>query len=134
MKEDPESSFQQDLHGYYRGPPPIRSAFLRTGWPDCAGEPGRGAPGLRPATPATPPQKLLDPSAVGLNHAWVQPANFAGGFVLIEELHVARCAAQELLGHFAPSNSTHPIGPMWIDLQTPSGTLDAFDSEKHKLA
>lgn len=40
---------------------------------------------------------------------------------------------QELLGQFVRSKSTHRNGPMGIDRQTPSGILNAFDSEKHKF-
>ncbi len=49
------------------------------------------------------PQEFLDPPPVGLDRAGSQPANLAGGFVLIEELHALQCAAQEFLGQFARS-------------------------------
>jgi hypothetical protein len=48
---------------------------------------------------------LADPSAAGLDCGGGQPANLTGGFVLIEEINVVQCAAQELLGQFARSNN-----------------------------
>jgi serine/threonine-protein kinase len=45
-----------------------------------------------------------------------QPANLAGGFVLIEELYAAEIAAQEMLGQFTRSKETHPNGPGEIDM------------------
>jgi hypothetical protein len=55
------------------------------------------------------PQEFLDPPSVGLDRAGSQPANLAGGFVFIEELHGFQCAPQELLGQFARSIQRIPM-------------------------
>jgi hypothetical protein len=79
------------------------------------------------------PQEFLDPPPVGLNRPRGQSPHLASGFVLIEELHAIQCAAQELLGRFARSNSAHPDGPVEVDMRKPSDILNGFDSENQKL-
>jgi hypothetical protein len=76
------------------------------------------------------PQELLDSPAVRLDRAGGQPANLAGGFVLIEELHVLQCAAQKLLGQFARSKSMHPERCQQFDSRRPLDILYAFRSYK----
>jgi hypothetical protein len=62
---------------------------------------------------------------------FISASDRVGGFGLFDELHIDQCAAQESLGHFARSNSTHPRSPVGIDSQGPSDILHVFHSEKH---
>jgi hypothetical protein len=82
---------------------------------------------------AVKPQDFLDPPPIGLDRAGGQSADLVGGCILIEELHVAQCPAQEMLGQFARSNPTHPDASAEIDMRWPSGILSAFDSENQKF-
>ncbi len=75
-------------------------------------------------------QELIDLPPVGLDRVGSQPADLAGTFVLIEELHAFQGAAQELPGQFAQANSTHLDSYQEIDSQMPSDTLNPFRSHK----
>jgi hypothetical protein len=57
---------------------------------------------------AVKPQDFLDPTADRFGSCGRQSPDHLGGCILIDELHVAQCPAQEMLGQFARSNPTHP--------------------------
>jgi hypothetical protein len=51
------------------------------------------------------PQELRDPAPLGRDGARSQSPYFAGGFILLKELHSLLSAAQETLDQFARPNS-----------------------------
>ncbi len=82
---------------------------------------------------AVKPQNVLDPPPLGLDRAGGRPADLVGGRIPIEQLPVAQCPAEEMLGQFARSNPTHPDASAEIDMGWPSGTLSASHSENQNF-
>lgn len=75
---------------------------------------------------------------MGAGRAWsLEPAGARGGGIDLRRINCTgtpdQCAAQEMLGHFARSNSTRPDRPVEFRMRKPSGILNVFDSENHKL-